>query len=115
METIPAESGEAKYNEYFGAYLGEVDHEIRVFVQRGGQGLWNDVSQLTSHRIALMYPTNGGKYYTARLATWWIAYRVAVATEKESNLLVYSGGNTNGVQGGHEECQKRLNFLWQSG
>ena len=21
-------------------------------------------------------------------------------------LLVYSGGNTNGVQGGHEECQK---------
>ena len=25
------------------------------------------------------------------------------------------GGNTAGVQGGHEECQKRLNFLWQSG
>ena len=23
----------------------------------------------------------------------------------------FSGGNTDGVQGGHEECQKRLNFL----
>ena len=89
LETIPAESGEAKYNKYFRTYLAKVDHEIRGFVRRGGQGLWNDVSQLTSHRIALMYPTNEGTYYTARLATWWIAYRVAVATEKESNYLFY--------------------------
>ena len=29
---------------------------------------------------------------------------------EHGDLLVYSGGNTDGVQGGHEECQKRLKF-----
>ena len=32
-----------------------------------------------------------------------------------SKPVGFSGGNTDEVQGGHEECQKDLIFLWQSG
>ena len=38
---------------------------------------------------------------------WFMKMRhYILCTAKEAARLVYSGGNTNGVQGGHEECQK---------
>ena len=47
---------------------------------------------------------------------WLINLLIKHGADLEAkDLLVYSGGNTNGVQGGHEESQMRLNFLWQSG
>ncbi|RPA94839.1 hypothetical protein L873DRAFT_1746270 [Choiromyces venosus 120613-1] len=65
------------YNESLEIYLSQVDREIEGFIAHGGrETIAHTVHQDSSHRMAIMHPTQTGLSYTARIITRWMAYRV---------------------------------------
>jgi hypothetical protein len=84
LESIDV-SDDNLYNETLQNYLREVDREIAKFVARGGrETVEHAVLVGSSHKMAIMDPTEGGFSYTARIITRWIGYRVYEKAQKHS-------------------------------
>ena len=84
LKVIKVNSTE-EYQDTLRTYLGLVDLEISGFiVKERCASLDHTVNCGSSHKIALMQPTNAGKCYTAQIITRWIAYRVYEIALKHS-------------------------------
>ena len=84
LKTIPAGSSNKNYEGDLEEYLGTVDREVRHFAKFGGHDLSHVMPMDCSRAVALMQPSKTRRSYTTRVATRWIAQKLARATEGES-------------------------------
>ena len=89
LEMIPARSSNEKYHGCLEGYLAMVDREIQYFAGIGGLILQRTISSYSSHRVAIMYPYDGGGSYKHLVATRWIAHRMAATTGEEPRQYFY--------------------------
>ncbi|PUU81807.1 hypothetical protein B9Z19DRAFT_970635 [Tuber borchii] len=81
---------ESRYNQAISRYIGDVDNEIKTFIQTGGfQMEGNGVDQHASHRISIMEPENDRQSYKSQITTRWIAHRVFEQVQKKSKLKCF--------------------------
>ncbi|PWW76595.1 hypothetical protein C7212DRAFT_343976 [Tuber magnatum] len=78
------------YNKSYKGYIGNLDHEINTFIAQGGfLTVDNSVHQESSHKIAIMEPSNDGLLYDGRIATGWIAHKIYEKTQMKSQLMCF--------------------------
>ena len=84
LQTIDVRTNEA-YDNTLETYLGQIDREIEVYIDRGGrESAEKSVQQEASHKMAFMDPTKSGLSYKMRIVTRWIAYRVYQVAQQRS-------------------------------
>jgi len=85
LQTIDVNTS-TSFNKSLKTYLGQIDLEIGEFVAQGGRvSLENSVHKTSSHKIAIMEPTEDGLSYHSRISTRWIAYRLYQTARKWSS------------------------------
>ncbi|PWW73859.1 hypothetical protein C7212DRAFT_359168 [Tuber magnatum] len=89
LESVPAHDN-ATYTEYMKEYLREVQPACRTFITfRGHPGPEELMASLSSYKLVIMEPTQGGSAYTSRIATRWIAHKIAEMGERLQQLNPY--------------------------